>query len=320
MSLMIMKHSISDTIRGAMPEEENAKSFLSQIAYQFVGSKKDKVITYFFCKKGGHVKKDCPKYAKWLVKNAEVENQLGKKIKVVKSNHGGEYYGRYDGSGEQRPRPFYTMLGTPSQNGVAERRNWTLKDMIYQDRSHGILGLSQKTYIDKVLSRFGMKDCDANLNRHDLRPNKQDTPIAKGDKFILLQCLNNEINKKEMENIPYASIVGSLMYAQVCMLLDIVYVAGMLGRYLRVVSWKSVKQSLIATSTMEVEFIACYEASNQAIWLRNFITGLCIIDGIERPLRINRDNKAKELYSKNNRSSSKSKHIDLKFLVVKERV
>ena len=87
-----------------------------------------------------------------------------------------------------------------------------------------------------------------------------------------------------------------------------------------VVSWKSVKQSLIATSTMEVEFTACYEASNQAMWLRNFIIELCIVDGIERPLRINCDNKAIELYSKNNKSLSKSKHIDLKFLVVKERV
>ncbi|KAI3445119.1 hypothetical protein Pfo_001784, partial [Paulownia fortunei] len=34
---------------------------------------------------------------------AEVENQLGKRIKAVKSDRGGEYYGRYDGSGEQRP-------------------------------------------------------------------------------------------------------------------------------------------------------------------------------------------------------------------------
>jgi len=33
----------------------------------------------------------------------EVELQLGKKIKVVKSNRGGEYYGRYDGSGEHCP-------------------------------------------------------------------------------------------------------------------------------------------------------------------------------------------------------------------------
>ena len=50
------------------------------------------------------------------------------------------------------------------------------------------------------------------------------------------------------------------------------------------VSWKNVKQSLIAFSTMEAEFIACYEASNQAIWLWNFITRLRIVDGIDRPL------------------------------------
>ena len=58
------------------------------------------------------------------------------------------------------------------------------------------------------------------------------------------------------------------------------------------VSWKSVKQTLIASCTMEAEFIACYEASNHGIWLRNFITQLRIIDGIEKPMRINCDNKA----------------------------
>ena len=30
---------------------------------------------------------------------AEVENQQNRKIKVVRSDHGGEYYDRYDGSG-----------------------------------------------------------------------------------------------------------------------------------------------------------------------------------------------------------------------------
>ena len=57
-----------------------------------------------------------------------------------------------------------------------------------------------------------------------------------------------------------------------------------------------------------------------ALWLRNFITGLHIVDCIDRPLKTNCDNKAKKLYSKNNRCSSKSKHINIKFLVVKERV
>ena len=81
----------------------------------------------------------------------EVENQLNKGIKNVKSNRGGEYYGRYDGSSEQRPRPFakylkesgivpqYTMPGSPIMNVVAERRNRALKDMVRSLISHSTL-------------------------------------------------------------------------------------------------------------------------------------------------------------------------------------
>ena len=86
------------------------------------------------------------------------------------------------------------------------------------------------------------------------------------------------------------------------------------------ISWRSAKQTLIASSTMTAEFIACYEASNHGIWLRNFVTGLRVIDGIERPLKLFCDNQSVVLYSNNNMSSTKSKHIDIKFLVVKERV
>ena len=82
---------------------------------------------------------------------AKVENQLSKKIKVIRSDHGGEYYGRYDGSGKQRSRPFAkylmecgivpqnTMSRTLSQNGVAERQNRTLKDMVRSMISHSTL-------------------------------------------------------------------------------------------------------------------------------------------------------------------------------------
>jgi len=55
----------------------------------------------------------------------EVELKLGKKTKAVKSDSGGEYYGRYNGSREQRPGPFALFLKEcgackPSMNGVAE--------------------------------------------------------------------------------------------------------------------------------------------------------------------------------------------------------
>ena len=63
---------------------------------------------------------------------------------------------------------------------------------------------------------------------------------------------------------------------------------------------------------MTVEFIACYEASNHGIWLRNFVTGLRIMDGIERQLKLFCDNKLVVLYSNNNRSSTKYQMRDLK--------
>ena len=59
-----------------------------------------------------------------------------------------------------------------------------------------------------------------------------DTPVAKGDKFSLHQCPRNELERNDIERFPYASTVGSLMYAQVCTRSDIAYIVGMLGRYL----------------------------------------------------------------------------------------
>ena len=45
-----------------------------------------------------------------------------------------------------------------------------------------------------------------------------------------------------------------------------------------------------------------------------------MVNGIERPLQIYCGDKSAVLYSNNNRSTTKSKFIDIKFLVVKERV
>lgn len=60
----------------------------------------------------------------------------------------------------------------------------------------------------------------------------------------------------------------------------------------RVVSWKSVKQTLTASSTMDAEYMACYEAACQAIWSRNFISSLNVVDSISRPLELYSNNSA----------------------------
>ena len=78
---------------------------------------------------------------KFKVFKLEVEKQLGKNIKIVRSDRGGEYYGRHGDVG-QHMGPFekylrdcgivaqYTMSGSPEQNDVVERGNLTLKDML----------------------------------------------------------------------------------------------------------------------------------------------------------------------------------------------
>ena len=54
--------------------------------------------------------------------------------------------------------------------------------------------------------------------------------------------------------------------------------------------------------------------------LKSFIYGLRIIDSISRPLRILCDNSAAVFMAKNNKSRSRSKHIDIKYLAIRERV
>ena len=72
-------------------------------------------------------------------------------------------------------------------------------------------------------------------------------PIQKGDKFNLMQCPKNELERKQMEMILYASIIGSLMYTQTCTMPDINFVVEMLGRYQsnpRLNHWKAAKKVL----------------------------------------------------------------------------
>ncbi|KAJ7962614.1 Retrovirus-related Pol polyprotein from transposon TNT 1-94 [Quillaja saponaria] len=91
---------------------------------------------------------------------------------------------------------------------------------IHRDRSRHLLGLSQRAYIDRVLDRFNMHKC---------KPG--DVPVVKGDRFSLDQCPVNDFQREFMKNVPYASAVGSLLYAQVCTRPDIAFAVGVLGRY-----------------------------------------------------------------------------------------
>jgi hypothetical protein len=90
---------------------------------------------------------------KFKIFKAEVKNQHNIKIKVVRSNREGEYYGRHTPYG-QVLGPFvrflqencivaqYSMSDDPQHNGVVERRNCTLMDMVRSMLSYSTLPIS----------------------------------------------------------------------------------------------------------------------------------------------------------------------------------
>ena len=71
---------------------------------------------------------------------------------------------------------------------------------------------------------------------------------------------------------------------------------------------------------MQVEFVTYYGVATQAIWLKNFISRLLVVDSIFRPIKILCDNNVVVFFSKNNKSSKGSKHIKLKYLTVRDLV
>ncbi|GKF89376.1 hypothetical protein Tco_0263339 [Tanacetum coccineum] len=57
-----------------------------------------------------------------------------------------------------------------------------------------------------------------------------------------------------------------------------------------VVDWKSTKQSIFATSSIDAKYIAAFDASKEAVWIHKFIYGLNVVPTIEEPVTMYCDN------------------------------
>src|SRR3982750_1856493 len=76
---------------------------------------------------------------------------------------------------------------------------------IYRDRSRHLIGLSQSTYLDKVLKKFKMDQSKKGL-----------LPVLQGVKLSKTQSLTTAEDRESMKVIPYASAIGSIKYAMMC--------------------------------------------------------------------------------------------------------
>ncbi|GKC49914.1 putative RNA-directed DNA polymerase, partial [Tanacetum coccineum] len=73
---------------------------------------------------------------------------------------------------------------------------------IYRDMSKHLIGLSQDTYLDKILKRFKMENSK-----------KGNLPLHHGIKISKDLCLKTDEELDRISRVPYALAVGSIMYA-----------------------------------------------------------------------------------------------------------
>ncbi|PKI46221.1 hypothetical protein CRG98_033393 [Punica granatum] len=162
---------------------------------------------------------------------------------------------------------------------------------------------------------------------------KGSLPMLHGISLSKAQSPSTQEERDRMNRIPYASAIGSIMYAMLCTRSDVSYTLSMTSRYqldpgekhwiavkniLNAVSWKSSKQETVADSTTETEYIAASNAAKEAIWIKKFVIELVVVPSIADPVDLYRDNNRAIAQAKEPRSHQRSKHILRRFHLIRE--
>ncbi|GKB72176.1 hypothetical protein Tco_0933588 [Tanacetum coccineum] len=199
---------------------------------------------------------------------------------------------------------------------------YILGNMIYRDRSKRLIGLCQSAYIEKILKRYFMKN-----SKRGTIPMQEKLKLSKS------QGASTHAEKQLMQNVPYASAVGSIMYVVRCTCLDIAFAQNITNRFQHNPSelhWTTVKNILkylrntkdmflvyggnmkrelrvscytnagylmdvddlkshtgyVFLLNGDVEYIAAFDASKEAVWIRKFISGLGVVPTDEEPINM----------------------------------
>lgn len=99
--------------------------------------------------------------------------------------------------------------------------NFLLGIEITRNRQTGIVELSQQAYIEQLLKRFNLQDVKPAM-----------TLLLPGIRLTQDDCPSTDEEKEDMANVPYASLVGALMYAAIGTRPDIAFAVGALSRFL----------------------------------------------------------------------------------------
>ncbi|GJT18565.1 retrotransposon protein, putative, ty1-copia subclass [Tanacetum coccineum] len=224
---------------------------------------------------------------------------------------------------------------------------------IYRDRSKRLISLCQSAYIEKILKRYSLEN-----SKRGTIPMQEKLKLSKSN------GASTPAKMRHMSNVPYASAVGSIMYAVRCTRPDVAFAQNITSRFqqnpgelhwttvkniLKVscytdagyltdaddlrsqtgyvfvlnggaVDWKSTKQSFFVTSSTDAEYIAAFDASKEAVWIRKFIYGLNVVPTIEEPITMYCDNTEAIAIAKDHRVTKGERHFRAKVDYLRETI
>ncbi|KAK8656121.1 hypothetical protein V6N13_108680 [Hibiscus sabdariffa] len=226
---------------------------------------------------------------------------------------------------------------------------------IYRDRSRRLRGLSQSTYIDKVLKRFNMETSKKGFlpMTHGISLSKEMCPSTSQERFKFTRkrenesnsiCFGHWIDHANPGEGHWVAVKNILKYLRRTKDAFLVYggeeqlsikgytdasfqtdkddLRSQSGFVFRLnggaVSWKSSKQDTVDDSTTEAEYIAASKAAKEAVWIKKFVTELGVVPSISDALELYCDNNGAIAQAKEPISHQRSKHILRRFHLIRE--
>eukprot|EP00171_Calliarthron_tuberculosum_P022755 IDg22755t1 len=190
-------------------------------------------------------------------------------------------------------------------------------------------------YAHKIIDRFNMADSKSCATPMELQSYKESSIVPE--------------DSNASKDIPYRQAISSIMYLALGTRPDISFAVGRLAQYcnsplqshwkavkriLRYIngtknlgltyigsalSWKSKKQSIIATSSCKADYISSCSAAKEAIWLSRLLAEIRNT-GHSQKIPIFMDNQGAIASSKNQSINSRNKHIDIRYHYVRNAV
>jgi len=238
-----------------------------------------------------------------------------------------------------------------------------------RDRKARKLWLTQQSYMEKIVERFGM-----NNSKPVATPMEEPNKLEQRLEF-------HSVSDEDAKGVPYREAIGSLMYLMIGSRPDIAYAVGKLARFCEnpkmkhwiavkrvlryvkgtskmglcynglnpekvvgytdsdwagdvsdrkstsayvfmmagaAVTWSSTKQTIIATSSCEAEYVAMSATSKEAIWLTRLLKDFPVKNYLEKGMIVRADSQSAMKLAANESINRRNKHIDITYHFVRE--